>query len=847
MKLKYQLLLLALALSVVFWPARALAQIEGTPLVVEWEDANGEVIVNALRDAIATDTDRPADRVYVLKRGGFYWNEDQITADGFDLTIVGETEDAVPDGEIDYGPAIIQRVVREDQSVSGVMFQTAGEGADFTLRNIWLMGQDDQGVRTAYHPIQLNANNARITFDNVIFDRAVWQYTGITGTNPDIFITNSTFRNMFGTSQQWEGRGIRLEAGADTVVIENNSFFNIGMTIFQSEAAPVNYIRINHNTMVNVGRSLQAGNAWIEAYITNNIFVNPAFHGEGAADRATEEPDDDPYTGFFSVGALPAAYGTNLDREIVFANNSYWRDPEFDEGFYGDSIRAQPIANDTTMGYFRQYPDNMKFQDNYIGVNPELANWPDIPELLWANINDLRTGVSPATEYIWDPGRDEECFVCSIWPLPEDFSYTNAELLTGGTDGLPLGDLNWFPDAKADFEANKEAYVKEIEDRVEAADLLIIGTLEAETGTVEGGAEVVTVEGFTFYRLEGSGSIEWTFDVEEAGTYDLVIETNMGTETQRGQRIFANGVNLRNNDGYGEYYFCTDAIEGCALPLPNNEWVDVALRSGELVEGAEALDLAAGENVVRIEPSWGYQNFGGIKLVNTASGDTSIVLTAADAVGAGAIPGCGDDVEFCPAGFQAVSLEPSQAVSFNFDAPGTGDYILRVFYYAPEDAQASILADGEVVVPTFDLAAGASEVLSSQFVMEQGVRTVSIQGTAGSVQVDYVQLIGVGITTDVERDELPEGFALDQNYPNPFNPSTTISYKLAAPGNVRLAIYDVLGRRVHMLVNSDMPAGTHTITWDGRNAAGHMVASGVYLYRLETSVGAVTRSMILMK
>lgn len=846
MKLKYQVFLLALALCVVFWPTRALAQIEGSPLVVEWEDENGEVIVNALRDAIATDVNRPPDRVYVLKRGGFYWNEDRITADGFDLVIVGETADAVPPGEIDYGPAIIQRVVREDQSVDGVMFQTAGDGTDFTLRNVWLMGQDDQGVRTAYHPIQLNANNARITFDNVIFDRAVWQYTGVTGTNPDVFITNCVFRNLFGTSQQWEGRGIRLEAGADTVVIENNTFFNIGMTIFQSEAAPANYVRINHNTMVNVGRTLQAGNAWIEAYITNNIFVNPFFHGEGAADRANEQPDDDPYTGFFGIGPLPAAYGTNLDREIVFANNSYWRDPAFDEGFYGDSIRAQPIVNDTTMGYFRTYPDNMKFQNNYIGVNPELTNWPDIPELLWANINDMRTGVSPATEYIWDPGRDEECFVCLIWPLPEDFTYSNTQLLTGGTDGLPLGDLNWYPEAKATFEANKETYIKQIEDMVEAADLVIIGTVEAETGQLDGGAEVVTPDGFTYYRMEGSGSIEWKFNVEEAGTYDLIVETNMGTETQRGQRIIVNGVNLRNNSDFGEYYFCTASIDGCALPLPNNEWVDIEIKAGELVEGAEGLDLPAGENTVRIEPSWGYQNFGGIRLVN-AAGETVIELTAADADANGVIPRCADDIEFCPAGFQAVSLDANQSVSFNFDAPGSGNYILRVFYYAPDGAQASILADGQVVVQTLDFAAGEGELLSAQFPLQQGVSTVTVQGTSGALQVDYVQLIGVGITTDVERGELPEGFALDQNYPNPFNPTTTINYKLAAPGNVRLTVFDVLGRRVQVLVNGDMPAGTHTITWDGRNAAGQMVASGVYFYRLETPVGAMTRSMILMK
>jgi hypothetical protein len=75
-------------------------------------------------------------------------------------------------------------------------------------------------------------------------------------------------------------------------------------------------------------------------------------------------------------------------------------------------------------------------------------------------------------------------------------------------------------------------------------------------------------------------------------------------------------------------------------------------------------------------------------------------------------------------------------------------------------------------------------------------------------------------------EELPCDLLL-QNYPNPFNPATTISYRLVAPGEVRLEVYDILGRQVALLADGRMSVGTHTVQWD---AAG--LAAGVYLCRL---------------
>ena len=91
--------------------------------------------------------------------------------------------------------------------------------------------------------------------------------------------------------------------------------------------------------------------------------------------------------------------------------------------------------------------------------------------------------------------------------------------------------------------------------------------------------------------------------------------------------------------------------------------------------------------------------------------------------------------------------------------------------------------------------------------------------------------------TSVEgTDGLPIDFRLAQNFPNPFNPSTVINYTIPQSLNslqVKLEIFNLLGQKVITLVDAKQVAGEHSIQWDGKNEAGNLVASGVYLYRLK--------------
>ena len=102
---------------------------------------------------------------------------------------------------------------------------------------------------------------------------------------------------------------------------------------------------------------------------------------------------------------------------------------------------------------------------------------------------------------------------------------------------------------------------------------------------------------------------------------------------------------------------------------------------------------------------------------------------------------------------------------------------------------------------------------------------------------------------DIYADDgaLPQQFSLSQNYPNPFNPNTVISFDLPVRSKVALEVLNLLGQRVTTLVEKELPAGVHSVDWDGCNESGDRVASGLYFYRLTADGRAKSRKMMLLK
>jgi hypothetical protein len=94
------------------------------------------------------------------------------------------------------------------------------------------------------------------------------------------------------------------------------------------------------------------------------------------------------------------------------------------------------------------------------------------------------------------------------------------------------------------------------------------------------------------------------------------------------------------------------------------------------------------------------------------------------------------------------------------------------------------------------------------------------------ISAEYIyNLIPIGINN---QSEIVRDFKLFQNYPNPFNPGTKIKFELTGQRNIKLVIYDILGREIQTILNEKLSSGTHVIDFDGSN-----LPSGVYFFKLE--------------
>jgi len=160
------------------------------------------------------------------------------------------------------------------------------------------------------------------------------------------------------------------------------------------------------------------------------------------------------------------------------------------------------------------------------------------------------------------------------------------------------------------------------------------------------------------------------------------------------------------------------------------------------------------------------------------------------------------------------------------------------------DTAVSVRADLAQIIATgpFSLDAGQSD--TAVFAIVAAGSLESLKSAAIRAEYKY------NITTDIlfsQNDQIPDNFYLFQNHPNPFNPSTTIDFVLKKRRNVSLSVYNILGEKVIRLIDKKLPAGFHSIDWNGVDFDNIPVASGIYFYRLSAGDNSATRKMVLLK
>jgi hypothetical protein len=222
------------------------------------------------------------------------------------------------------------------------------------------------------------------------------------------------------------------------------------------------------------------------------------------------------------------------------------------------------------------------------------------------------------------------------------------------------------------------------------------------------------------------------------------------------------------------------------------------------------------------------------KSTDAHSGSFAVLGTVVDAgMGFGIPP-----TIFTAPGFP-LNSRPAALHGWYKSSLSAGDFIhISVALFKGEDgvgAGSAIITSSSASYKEF----AANIVYISEMTPDTAVITMNLIGSAGFPTIGSSFLaddLAWGVATAVKSPEAtsPEDFRLDQNYPNPFNPNTTIAFAIAGNGHealgnrwVKLAVYDLLGREVALLVDEMKEPGNYTTTWDASR-----MSSGVYYYRL---------------
>ena len=185
--------------------------------------------------------------------------------------------------------------------------------------------------------------------------------------------------------------------------------------------------------------------------------------------------------------------------------------------------------------------------------------------------------------------------------------------------------------------------------------------------------------------------------------------------------------------------------------------------------------------------------------------------------------------------FMADAFEATE-ITVSIQTQG-GDWLAHIWQ--------SVLIDGLKMYGPYTLTA-PEDIPRAQFRLMFGGRSSCV------VFVDAVKVIDLnwekpGTSVNLQPEPPQIAHQLKQNYPNPFNLSTKIEYVIDHPGPVELSIYNLLGEPVYTLVKKNQSIGSYSAKWNGRDSAGYLLNSGIYIYQLKSPKTIQTRRMLLLK
>ena len=272
----------------------------------------------------------------------------------------------------------------------------------------------------------------------------------------------------------------------------------------------------------------------------------------------------------------------------------------------------------------------------------------------------------------------------------------------------------------------------------------------------------------------------------------------------------------------------SDTIQVFVGPVEDGE----KLKNGEFACGTAPWNLAlTGEADATLniepegwlseEPSMAY-----IDIINPGSQNWHVMLTQP----------CPLDSGHTYQVYFMAEVEDSKTIGVDFQST-TGDYTVHYWESVELDFNTYEYGPIEWFCPVNDPSTEFKLAISEdkEYIYFDAIKVIDKDWVKNTTQVE-------------ERSHGTAGdFRLKQNHPNPFNPNTTIEFDVPQSAPVKLSIYDVQGRWINTLVDGVASAGAHTVSWQGKNARGRSVPSGVYFYHLQCDDFTATKQMLLIR
>lgn len=258
-----------------------------------------------------------------------------------------------------------------------------------------------------------------------------------------------------------------------------------------------------------------------------------------------------------------------------------------------------------------------------------------------------------------------------------------------------------------------------------------------------------------------------------------------------------------------------------------------------LVAGLAMLVSSAGADVIKqgLETGGGTNALAAYRMEQVKQDDGTVVVRVS-AEGTEQVRGYGFILNFDPARYEYVESRES---SRSLLPKGSGAPLFLARNHEPGRVAIGAMSTSD------DAGVGEGNLAEIVFRPIEGQDPGAFSLSEGVLVDLALKVDDVSPVTLEAVSPTPTHFALDQNRPNPFNPTTTISYQIPEAGQVKLTVFSSIGQVVRTLVDEARPAGTYTVNWDGSDAFGRQVASGLYFYRMQGDGFSQTRRMMLLK